>query len=241
MSSASTYRAVHATAPGKLELTTKPLRDPGPGQLRIRVEACGVCHSDSGTVDGVFPIDWPRVPGHEAVGRIDALGDAVQGWSIGQRVGVGFLDGFCGYCEFCRAGDLVNCQNHEFTGIHHDGGYAEVLIAEGGESPSSSSVVGFALFFHNYSTFLTRPGIYLEDLYVQPAHRRRGHGKALLARLAQLAVERGCGRLEWSVLDWNEPSIGFYQSLGAVAMNEWTIYRLTGDALTAMASRSGDW
>ena len=129
MSSASTYRAVHATAPGKLELTTKPLRDPGPGQLRIRVEACGVCHSDSGTVDGVFPIDWPRVPGHEAVGRIDALGDAVQGWSIGQRVGVGFLDGFCGYCEFCRAGDLVNCQNHEFTGIHHDGGYAEVLIA----------------------------------------------------------------------------------------------------------------
>ena len=106
---------------------------------------------------------------------------------------------------------------------------------------TSSSVVGFALFFHNYSTFLTRPGIYLEDLYVQPAHRRRGHGKALLARLAQLAVERGCGRLEWSVLDWNEPSIGFYQSLGAVAMNEWTIYRLTGDALTAMASRSGDW
>ena len=129
MSTASTYRAVHATVPGKLELTTKPLRDPSPGQLRIRVEACGVCHSDSGTVDGVFPIDWPRVPAHEAVGRIDALGDGVQGWSIGQRVGVGFLDGFCGYCEFCRAGDLVNCQNHEFTGIHHDGGYAEVLIA----------------------------------------------------------------------------------------------------------------
>ena len=95
----------------------------------MRVEACGVCHSDSGTVDAVFPIEWPRVPGHEAVGRIDALGPNVQGWTAGQRVGVGFLGGSCGYCEFCRAGDLVNCRNQEFTGIHHDGGYAEMMIA----------------------------------------------------------------------------------------------------------------
>jgi alcohol dehydrogenase, propanol-preferring len=126
----STYRAVHAVSPGRLELTEKPLRAPGPGQVRIRVEACGVCHSDAGTVDGLFPIDWPRVPGHEVVGRIDQLGAGVQGWAAGQRVGAGFLAGSCGYCMFCRSGDLVNCRNQEYTGIHHDGGYAEVMIAK---------------------------------------------------------------------------------------------------------------
>jgi alcohol dehydrogenase, propanol-preferring len=129
MESATTYQAVQAVAPGRLELVRKPIRDPGPGEVRIRVEACGVCHSDSGTVDALFPIDWPRVPGHEAVGRIDALGAHVQGWVVGQRVGVGFLGGSCGYCEYCRGGDLVNCRNQEFTGIHRDGGYAEMLVA----------------------------------------------------------------------------------------------------------------
>jgi len=126
----STYRAVQAVSPGKLEMVEKQLSGPTSGHVRIRVEACGVCHSDSGTVDGLFPIQWPRVPGHEAVGRIDALGDGVQGWRVGARVGVGFLGGNCGYCERCRNGDLVNCQNQEFTGIQHDGGYAEVLIAK---------------------------------------------------------------------------------------------------------------
>ena len=130
MEAASTYRAVHAVSPGRLELTEKTFRAPGPGKVRIRVEACGVCHSDSGTVEGLFPIDWPRVPGHEVVGRIDALGSGVQGWVVGQRVGVGFLGGSCGYCEYCRNGDLVNCRNQEYTGIHHDGGYAEVMIAK---------------------------------------------------------------------------------------------------------------
>jgi propanol-preferring alcohol dehydrogenase len=129
MESASTYQAVQAVAPGRLELVRKPIRDPGPGEVRIRVEACGVCHSDSATIEGLFPIDWPRVPGHEAVGRIDALGAHVQGWVVGQRVGVGFLGGSCGYCEYCRGGDLVNCRNQEYTGIHRDGGYAEMLIA----------------------------------------------------------------------------------------------------------------
>lgn len=104
--------------------------------------------------------------------------------------------------------------------------YIETLIAE-----EAGSVVGFALFFHNYSTFLGKPGIYLEDLFVLPENRGQGHGKALLRELARLAVERGCGRLEWSVLNWNEPSIQFYRSLGAVAMKEWSIYRLTGEAL----------
>ena len=130
MATNSTYRAVHAVSPGRLELTVKPLRSPGPGQVRIRVEACGVCHSDTATVEGAFPIEWPRVPGHEVVGRIDELGAAVQGWVVGQRVGVGFLGGPCGYCDFCRGGDLVNCRNQEQTGIQHDGGYAEVMIAK---------------------------------------------------------------------------------------------------------------
>jgi len=126
----STYMAVEASAPGVLRVVERTISEPGAGEVRIRVEACGVCHSDSGTVDGLFPIKWPRVPGHEAVGRIDALGSGVQGWAIGQRVGVGFLGGSCGYCEFCRAGDLVNCRNQEFTGIHRDGGYAEVMVAK---------------------------------------------------------------------------------------------------------------
>src|SRR6202795_5113903 len=122
-------RAVPVVGPGKLELTRKKLVDPQPGYVRIRVEACGVCHSDAGTVEGVFPIAWPRVPGHEAVGVIDMLGAGVEGWAVGQRVGVGFLGGSCGRCEPCRGGDLVNCRNQEFTGVQHDGGYAEVLIA----------------------------------------------------------------------------------------------------------------
>src|SRR5712675_749137 len=126
----TTYRAVEATGPGKLKLTERTLVDPPAGHARIRVEACGVCHSDSATVDGLFPIEWPRVPGHEVVGRIDALGSGVQGWAVGQRVGVGFLGGSCGYCEFCRNGDLVNCRNQEYTGIHRDGGYAEVMTAK---------------------------------------------------------------------------------------------------------------
>jgi propanol-preferring alcohol dehydrogenase len=126
----STYRAVQAVSPGRLELTRKTLQAPGPGKVRIRIEACGVCHSDAGTVEGLFPIEWPRVPGHEVIGRIDELGSDVQGWAVGQRVGVGFLGGSCGYCAYCRSGDLVNCRNQEYTGIHHDGGYAEVMIAK---------------------------------------------------------------------------------------------------------------
>jgi len=104
--------------------------------------------------------------------------------------------------------------------------YAEVLIAYWEEMP-----VGFALFFHNYSTFLAKPGIYLEDLFVNPAARGKGIGKALLTRLAELALERGCGRVEWAVLDWNAPSIEFYQRMGARAMDEWTTFRLTGASL----------
>jgi ribosomal protein S18 acetylase RimI-like enzyme len=107
---------------------------------------------------------------------------------------------------------------------------AEVVLGFEGAEPA-----GFALFFHNFSTWLGRRGLYLEDLFVRPAFRGRGYGRTLLARLAAIAVERGCGRMEWSVLDWNEPAIGFYRSLGAEAMDEWTVFRLAGDALDRIA------
>jgi propanol-preferring alcohol dehydrogenase len=125
-----TYRAVQAVSPGKLELANLPVVDPPAGHVRVRVEACGVCHSDSATVEGILPIQWPRVPGHEAVGRIDVVGQGVEGWAVGQRVGIGFLGGACGYCEYCRDGDLVNCVNQGYTGVQHDGGYAEMMIAK---------------------------------------------------------------------------------------------------------------
>ena len=97
--------------------------------------------------------------------------------------------------------------------------------------------VGFALFFHNFSTFLGRAGIYLEDLFVKPEYRGRGHGKALITELARITVERGCGRLEWSCLDWNKPSIDFYLALGAKQMDEWTTYRLTGESLNSLVNK----
>ena len=109
---------------------------------------------------------------------------------------------------------------------------AEVVIGYAGDTPA-----GFALFFPTYSTFLGKPGMYLEDLFVLPEWRGRGFGRGLLTHLAKLAVERGCGRFEWSVLDWNEPAIGFYKSLGATLMDGWSIFRVTGDALTKLGSR----
>ncbi|HJR67758.1 MAG TPA: GNAT family N-acetyltransferase [Gemmatimonadaceae bacterium] len=111
---------------------------------------------------------------------------------------------------------------------------AEVLIAEAGDEAA-----GFALFFHNYSTFLGKRGLYLEDLFVFPAHRGLGIGRALMSRLAQLAVERSCGRFEWWVLDWNESAIHFYETLGARAMSDWTVYRLSGEPLARLAREGG--
>ena len=108
---------------------------------------------------------------------------------------------------------------------------AEVLLAYADDKPA-----GFALFFHNFSTFVGRKGLYLEDLFVKPELRGAGIGKRLLVELARIAIERRCGRFEWSVLDWNEPAIGFYRKLGAVPMNEWTIFRVTGDALARLAA-----
>ncbi len=128
---ADTYQAVEVSAPGVLRVVERPIRDLGAGQVRIRVEACGVCHSDAATVTGMYPgLTLPRVPGHEIVGRIHALGSGVSRWKVGQRVGVGFFGGEDGVCEPCRRGSMVNCQNPVIPGITVDGGYAEMVIAE---------------------------------------------------------------------------------------------------------------
>jgi GNAT superfamily N-acetyltransferase len=133
--------------------------------------------------------------------------------------------------EYERSPDEVV---HKVTDLHEhlfgERRRAEVLIAE-----EAGTVTGFALFFHNFSTWLARPGIYLEDLFVRPEHRRKGHGQALLRELARIAVERGCGRMEWAVLNWNTPAIDFYRSLGATALGDWTIFRVTDQALKKLS------
>jgi len=127
----STYKAVEVSAPGVLRVVERDITEPGPRQVRIRVEACGICHTDAATVNGVYPgLTLPRVPGHEVVGRIEAVGTEVSKWKTGQRVGVGLIAGEDGTCEPCRRGDSVNCQNPVVSGVTVDGGYAEVMIAE---------------------------------------------------------------------------------------------------------------
>jgi D-arabinose 1-dehydrogenase-like Zn-dependent alcohol dehydrogenase len=131
MTKTRTYRALQVSAPGKLEPVERVLTEPGPTHVRIRVEACGICHSDALVVEGLWPgVTFPRVPGHEIVGRIEAVGRDVQRFRVGQRVGVGWFGGECGHCESCRRGDLVNCANLLVSGLSHDGGYAEVVYAE---------------------------------------------------------------------------------------------------------------
>src|SRR6267143_3455975 len=126
-----TYKAVEVSAPGSLRIVERPVSEPGAGQVRSRVEACGICHTDAATVTGIYPgLKLPRVPGHEVVGRIEALGNGVSKWKIGQRVGIGLIDVEDGVCEPCRRGDIVNCQNPVVLGVTVDGGYAEVMIAE---------------------------------------------------------------------------------------------------------------
>src|ERR1700716_3246102 len=127
----NTYKAVEVSALGSLRIVERKVTEPGAGQVRIRVEACGICHTDAATVTGVYPgLKLPRVPGHEVVGRIEALGSGVSRWKIGQRVGVGLIAGEDGVCGSCRGGDTVNCQNPVASGVTADGGYAEVMIAE---------------------------------------------------------------------------------------------------------------
>jgi len=131
MQMTATYKAIEVSAPGDLRVVDRQIVEPGPGQVRIRVEACGICHTDAYTVTGTYPgLKLPRVPGHEVIGRIDALGPGVSRWKSGQRVGVGLIAGEDGICEPCRRGDAVNCLNPAVSGVSMDGGYAEMMIAE---------------------------------------------------------------------------------------------------------------
>lgn len=135
--------------------------------------------------------------------------------------------------DYEKLSDEVTATSDDIrTSMFGEKAYAECLLSFDGDQP-----LGFALFYHTYSTFLGKPGLYLEDLFVKPEARGRGVGKQLLAKLASIALERGMGRLEWWVLDWNKPAIDFYDSLDAEAMDEWTVYRLSGDALTRLASQ----
>jgi GNAT superfamily N-acetyltransferase len=174
---------------------------------------------------------------------IEAVDIAIRPATVAD-VGI-ILECICGLAEYERLSQEVRASEEALREtLFGERAFAEVLIASlktsarGGDS-NPEIIAGFALFFHNYSTFLAKPGIYLEDLFVKPEFRGRGVGKALLARLARVAVERNCGRLEWSVLDWNEPALQFYRSLGAQAMDEWTTHRLTGESLRALALLSG--
>jgi GNAT superfamily N-acetyltransferase len=135
--------------------------------------------------------------------------------------------------EYEELSDAVTTTEDQLRDTLFERRAAEVLLAYAGDEAA-----GFAVFFHNFSTFLGRPGIYLEDLFVRPEWRGRGLGTRLFARVAQLAVERDCGRMEWSVLDWNESAIGFYRNLGAHPMDDWTVFRLTGAGLTEVAARA---
>ena len=143
------------------------------------------------------------------------------------------LDFVRGLADYEKLSDQVVATEELLREWIFEKGKAEVLLAEAG-----GKAVGFALFFHSFSTFLGRAGIYLEDLYVPPEQRGKGYGKALLRRLAQIAVERGCGRLEWSCLDWNRPSIDFYLALGAEPMEGWTVYRMSGETLSSFAAEN---
>ena len=128
---AKTYKAVEVTGPGNLRIVERPIPEPDKGQVLIRVEACGICHTDSLTVEGQFPgLSFPRVPGHEVAGCIEAVGSGASAWSAGQRVGVGFFGGYDGHCELCRRGDFINCKNLTVSGISVDGGYAEMMLAD---------------------------------------------------------------------------------------------------------------
>jgi len=201
MSMVKTYKAVEVSAPGTLRVVERPVREPGEGQVRIRVEACGVCHSDAATVTGMYPgLTLPRVPGHEVVGRIDAVGGRVSRWKVGQRVGVGFFAGEDGVCEPCRRGDIVNCLLPVIPGVTIDGGYAEMMIAEARGLASVpeelGSVVAAPLLCAGVTTYnaLRNAGLRGGDLVAVQGIGGLGHLGVQFARrmgLRTVAIGRG--------------------------------------------------
>ena len=238
----ATYRAVHAVSPGKLELTEKPLKEPQPGYVRVRVEACGICHTDAVTVEGMMPIQWPRVPGHELVGLIDMIGAGVEGWHVGQRVGVGFLGGSCGHCTPCRGGDLVNCRNQEFTGVQHDGGYAEVMIAKASglmSIPDDLTSVGAApLLCAGLTTFsaLRNSSAKAGDLVAVQGIGGLGHLGVQYARhmgFEVAAIGRGADKAELA------KKLGAHHYIDSTAGDPGAALQAMGGAALILATASG--
>src|ERR1700730_6271293 len=229
----STYKAVEVSAPGNLRVVERLVREPGPGQVRIRVEACGICHTDAATVMGAYPgLTLPRVPGHEVDGRIEALGSGVSKWKIGQRVGVGLIAGEDGVCESCRRGDSVNCQNPVTLGVTVDGGYAEVMIAEARALSSIpdelSSADAAPLLCAGIPTYnaLRNAGLRGGDLVAVQGIGGLGHLGVQFARhmgFHTVAIGRG-GEKEQRAKDWRAPvSID-----SAVAVTVTVLQRLGG-------------
>jgi alcohol dehydrogenase, propanol-preferring len=200
----ATYKAVEVSAPGVLRVVERPVSEPGADQVRIRVEACGICHTDAATVTGTYPgLNLPRVPGHEVVGRIEALGSGVSRWKIGQRVGVGFFGGEDGVCEPCRRGDIVNCQNPVVPGVTVDGGYAEAMIAEARGISSIPDDLGSAeaapLLCAGITTYnaLRNAGLRGGDLIAVQGVGGLGHLGIQFARhlgFRTVAIGRGAGK-----------------------------------------------
>src|SRR5882672_3817493 len=196
-----TYKAVEVSAPGNLRVVERSIPDPGPGQVRIGVEACGICHTDAATVTGVYPgLKLPRVPGHEVVGCIEVMGSGVLRWKVGQRVGVGLIAGEDGVCEPCRRGDTVNCQNPVTSGVSVDGGYAEVMIAEARGIASIpdelSSAEAAPLLCAGIMTYnaLRNAGLRGGDLVAVQGNGGRGHLDVQFARqmgFRTVAIGRG--------------------------------------------------
>lgn len=199
-----TYKAVEVSAPGVLRVVERQVSEPGAGQVRIRVEACGICHTDAATVTGTYPgLTLPRVPGHEVIGRIEALGVGVSRWKIGQRVGVGLIAGEDGVCESCRRGDMVNCQNPVVSGVTVDGGYAEVMIAEARGLASIPDELGSAeaapLLCAGITTYnaLRNAGLRGGDLVAVQGIGGLGHLGIQFARqmgFLTVAIGRGSGK-----------------------------------------------
>ncbi len=231
----TTMKAAQITRPGaEFELVERPIPEPSHGQVRIRVEACGICHSDVFVKDGLFPgIDYPRVPGHEIAGVIDAVGPGVLGWDPGQRVGVGWHGGHCFHCEACRAGDFVNCENERVTGIHFDGGYAEytcvpaeAVTAIPDELPAAEAAPLLCAGVTTYNALRNsgaRPGDLvaiqglggLGHLAVQFARRMGFRTVALSHGGAKRALAEQLGAHEYIDTDASEPAAALHALGGA--------------------------
>src|SRR6201997_1371736 len=242
---AKTYKAVEVSAPGSLRVVERTIPEPGPGQVLIRVDACGICHTDAATVMGAYPgLTLPRVPGHEVVGRIEALGAGVSRWKIGQRVGVGLIAGEDGVCEPCRRGDIVNCQNPVVSGVTVDGGYAEVMIAEARAIASIpdelTSVEAAPLLCAGITTYnaLRNAGLRGGDLVAVQGIGGLGHLGVQFARhmgFRTVAIGRGRDKEKLA------KDLGAHAYIDAAAEDAATALRRMGGARAVLATgTSGD-